>query len=100
MVAGACWTLWASPAAAEVCFPDADGDGFGEQGHPGVNGLDPCVPGVSASNNLDCQDGDAAINPDGEEICDGDDNDCDNQIDESSPNQGQSCTTECGAGTI
>ncbi|MCA9580090.1 MAG: putative metal-binding motif-containing protein, partial [Myxococcales bacterium] len=41
---------------------DADGDGF--------------------SAAQDCNDNDAAINPDAEEVCDGIDNDCDGRADE------------------
>ena len=41
---------------------DADGDGFDE--------------------SVDCDDEDASINPDAEEVCDGADNNCDGYIDE------------------
>ena len=43
-------------------IPDADGDGFDE--------------------DVDCDDGDASVNPDAEEVCDGIDNNCDEQVDE------------------
>ncbi len=43
--------------------PDADSDGF-------LDGID------------DCDDADAAVNPDAAELCDGTDNDCDGTIDE------------------
>jgi large repetitive protein len=41
---------------------DADGDGYG--------------------TDEDCDDGDAAVHPGAEEVCDGVDNDCDDQVDE------------------
>ncbi len=53
--------------ACDVCVFDAGNDGDGD--------------GFCESEG-DCNDGDAAINPGAEEVCDGADNDCDEQIDE------------------
>ena len=59
-------------------FVDADGDGYGD---PTVT-FEACEGGdTGVSNNLDCDDTNAAISPDGNEICDGIDNDCDTLID-------------------
>ncbi|MBN2798201.1 MAG: putative metal-binding motif-containing protein, partial [Deltaproteobacteria bacterium] len=41
---------------------DADGDGF--------------------STDVDCDDDDAGVNPDADEVCDGRDNDCDGEVDD------------------
>ena len=60
-------------------YTDADGDGYGTglQAQPScetING--------KASNNDDCNDGDAAINPGANEVCgDGIDNDCEGSVD-------------------
>lgn len=51
---------------------DLDGDGF-------LTGLD---AGCAMLGPTDCDDGDAAINPDAEEGCDGIDNNCDTTIDD------------------
>ncbi|MFZ5482310.1 MAG: MopE-related protein [Myxococcota bacterium] len=85
------------PAATEVCngvdddcddeldegvlrewFADADGDGWGD-----VNdAVSTCEAPVDyVANAEDCDDGDAAINPDAAEICDELDNDCDGEVD-------------------
>ena len=61
-------------------YGDGDGDGYGD---PSITEL-----GCSASTGYvadggDCDDSDAAINPGASELCDGDDNDCDGDIDES-----------------
>ena len=55
-------------------FADADGDGFGDANAP-VTG---CVqPEGTVEDDEDCNDADATVNPDAEEICgDGIDNDC------------------------
>ena len=62
-------------------YEDADGDGFG---NPDVPASGPCT-GVSegwVDNDDDCDDGDAAINPDADELCNELDDDCDGLVDE------------------
>ncbi len=60
-------------------YADVDGDGFGDPN----NSVQTCsIPSGYVSDNLDCDDSDGSINPNGTEICDGLDNNCDGQIDE------------------
>jgi hypothetical protein len=60
-------------------WPDSDGDGFGNA----VGGREYCeVLEGYATNNDDCHDADPDINPDGVEVCDDWDNDCDGEINE------------------
>ncbi len=88
-----------SPAAEEVCddtdndcdgdvdggatdagtwYADTDSDSYGDAG----NTVDACdAPTGYGSDATDCDDGDAAINPAAEEVCDGADNDCDGSVD-------------------
>jgi hypothetical protein len=64
-------------------FPDADGDGFGD-----VNAepIQSCVPIEGyVTNNRDCDDSNAAINPNAPEILDGIDNNCNGLIDGDDP---------------
>lgn len=91
----------AHPGGAEVCnrkdddcdgevdegaepvplWPDGDGDGFYrlQSGSSKLGCGD--VPGYAA-NAGDCDDTDAAMNPDAVEACNGKDDDCDEQVDE------------------
>ncbi len=60
-------------------YPDNDGDGFGDDVDPESS----CIPIEGyVSNNQDCDDTNSNVNPDAEEICDEQDNDCDGFIDE------------------
>ncbi len=91
-----------NPAAAEICdakdnncdgqidegfqtqnyYEDADSDGYGNL----LVSLQSCVvPSGYVSDNTDCDDTDAAVNPGAAEICDTKDNDCNGQIDEGMP---------------
>ena len=54
--------------------PDEDGDGYGVAA--------PGHEGQYESDELDCDDSDPEINPAAEELCDGIDNNCDDEIDE------------------
>ena len=55
-------------------YADVDGDGYGDPDAA----VEACeAEAGTVDNSLDCDDGDAAVNPDGVEICDGVDNDCD-----------------------
>ena len=59
-------------------FTDGDGDSFGDDGAP----VFACaLPSGAVTDNTDCDDLDAAVNPDADEICDGVDNDCDGDTD-------------------
>lgn len=65
-------------------YADADGDTFGDaNGNP----IQLCTPTAGfATNNLDCDDTNAAVNPVATEIAyDGIDNNCDGQLDEGFP---------------
>ena len=98
-----CYDLSASsyPGAPEVCdgldndcngltddgltftlyYEDADGDGFGTAASK-FPSCEPNPPGGFVANNLDCNDNNAAINPNAPEICDDLDNDCNGLIDD------------------
>jgi hypothetical protein len=57
---------------------DADGDGYG-----GSLTFEACeAPANFVDDDSDCDDGDAAIHPGADELCDGVDQDCDGSIDE------------------
>ena len=57
-----------------------------EDGHGDPDDLEPinaCAqPGTRSNNNTDCDDDDATVNPSAAELCDGEDQNCDGEIDE------------------
>ena len=54
-------------------YLDHDGDSYGD-----ICFVNACVqPSSYVSDSTDCNDFDAGISPDGTEVCDGVDNDCD-----------------------
>lgn len=60
-------------------YADTDGDGYGNAG----NSILSCfAPSGYVSNDTDCDDTNAAVNPGAMEICNGLDDDCDGQTDE------------------
>ncbi|MDG1480426.1 MAG: putative metal-binding motif-containing protein, partial [Myxococcota bacterium] len=59
-------------------YEDGDGDGFGD---PGSTTESCDLPTGYAGAAGDCDDGDAAVNPDATEVCDGIDNNCDGDTD-------------------
>lgn len=64
---------------AVSCWPDADGDGFGDISAAAIVcplGSCLCIPG-GVNNNLDCNDGDGSVFPGAAEVCNGRDDDCD-----------------------
>ena len=66
-------------AGSLTFYTDADADGFGD-----VNGMVMVCEGSDSlvTNDLDCDDSNAEINPNALEICDLIDNDCDTDIDQ------------------
>ncbi|MBM4367335.1 MAG: FG-GAP repeat protein [Deltaproteobacteria bacterium] len=60
-------------------YADADGDGYGDP----LDAVTGCAPDDSyVRNDDDCDGSDVAVNPESEEACDGQDNDCDGVTDE------------------
>ena len=66
---------------AQSWYTDADGDGYGDP-RSTTTACEPPSGYLEAGLASDCDDGDAAINPDATETCDGVDNDCDGSTDE------------------
>ncbi len=60
-------------------WPDVDGDGWGSDGASWV-GCEP--PSGTTDSTGDCNDGNAQIHPEADEVCNGADDDCDDQVDE------------------
>ena len=63
-------------------YPDYDGDGYGDPDLVVSSCEQP--PGYLAEGG-DCDDTDPEVNPDGLEVCDGVDNDCDGEADDEDP---------------
>jgi hypothetical protein len=68
-------------AEATRWFPDADGDGYGDDDSDGELHCD-APPAGWVDNDDDCSDDDEAVNPEGVEVCNGLDDDCDRATDE------------------
>ena len=66
-------------------YPDGDGDGRGSSSAPPINSCEPVAGRVT--NNDDCNDANAGINPTRPEVCNGLDDDCDGPADEGLPTQ-------------
>ncbi|MFH1467357.1 MAG: MopE-related protein [Pseudomonadota bacterium] len=64
---------------ATTWYSDVDGDGYGNPGFA----INSCDPGSGwVENDEDCDDTDAAIHPDAEEVCNDQDDNCNGGIDE------------------
>ncbi len=68
-----------SLAAAATFNADVDADGYGD---PDVSVTAASAPEGYVDNAEDCDDGDAAVNPDAAETCNGYDDDCDGNLDD------------------
>ena len=67
------------PTSTSAWHDDADADGYGDPATERTS----CEPALdSVADGTDCDDGDPAVHPDAEETCDGLDEDCDGQVDE------------------
>jgi hypothetical protein len=77
---------------ASTYYADTDNDGFGTP-FVTVESCDPVTGYVT--NDSDCNDSNASINPNATEVCDGADNDCDFLIDELPANAILDCDNNC-----
>ncbi|MEY3209696.1 MAG: hypothetical protein RIT28_177, partial [Pseudomonadota bacterium] len=69
-------------SSASTFYVDADEDGYGDPGDTIVA----CeAPAGVVSDDSDCDDGDAAVNPVADEVCDSIDNNCDGLSDDADP---------------
>jgi hypothetical protein len=67
----------------ELCYLDADGDGFGNDSGTTIGSEDnDCGDSNEATNTDDCNDLDAAAYIGAPETCNGSDDDCDGEVDE------------------
>ncbi len=69
----------ADDGATSIWYTDADGDGYGDP----ETGFEDCVDSTGfVADGTDCDDDDPTVHPDAEEVCDGDDDNCDGRPDE------------------
>ena len=73
----------------EEWFDDVDGDGFGD---PAASALACEAPEGGVADDQDCDDTDAAVNPDAAEVCNGVDDDCDDAVDDDDPSLSDATT--------
>jgi len=65
--------------SGRVWYADLDGDGYGTETYT----VEACAkPEGYVERKWDCDEGNAAVNPGADETCDGEDNDCDDEVDE------------------
>ncbi len=80
-------------------YADTDGDGHGD---PAVPVAACAAPAGYVADNTDCDDTKASVHPGATEVCNGDDDNCDGQIDEGNYGGSVACETglpgPCGAG--
>jgi hypothetical protein len=70
------------PSSVITVYVDADADGFGVEG----GGTSACELGPFYTETAgDCDDADPLVHPDAEELCNGQDDDCDTLIDDADP---------------
>ncbi|WP_258103554.1 MopE-related protein [Marinoscillum sp. MHG1-6] len=63
---------------SNIYYADFDSDGYGDPD----NATNSCVQPIDyVADNSDCDDSESTVHPGAEEICDGLDNDCDQQVD-------------------
>ena len=67
---------------ALIWYADGDGDGYGDATDVGTQGCTSVNGHWSVINNMDCDDENEQISPEGSEICDGIDNNCNFLIDD------------------
>ena len=77
---------WAFGCAAQTFYADLDRDGFGSSAYGTMLGCAASqAPAGFAAKDGDCDENDRAINPGAAESCNGQDDNCDGQIDENAP---------------
>ena len=81
------------PIDGTLYYPDADEDGYGD-----VNLSETLCSAPSGYTNIggDCDDGNPDTHAYSPEICDGEDNDCDSEIDEATDQDNDGYDTVCG----
>jgi len=88
----------APASTVTVCFPDLDGDGYGQKaGNIQVKGPNAvCPSGYVSKLPLECNDKDPSIHPGAVESCNQVDDNCDGETDEGTFGV---CQTACGKGS-